>query len=312
MEKQKKVKIFLIISFTMILAIIASLLNINQIRKYGINQTAQNAPEQVEPEVYSVNMMLNELNKADDISVSGSKVKITVPEGLTLSVFDAETNEAIIADENGKIVVPDNGMKLKFDGVTEGEKYDVTIEQTDVGEDYASRFKSATIEINAENGELKSFVKNIAKDVNGEDVEQEGSEAQTAIFMYEDENNTIKIKGNDEVEIKYYTSKLNNQLTDEQLGEVEWNDYNKETGIVLEKNCIVYSKSKYKTGEYSEISRINVTNIDKIAPSIEVTGTIENEGEVTVSFNATDSSSEDYGASGIVGYALTDEDEAPD
>ena len=113
------------------------------------------------------------------------------------------------------------------------------------------------------------------------------------------------------VELYYYISKLNNELTDEELEEVEWNTYNKETGIVVEKNCIVYSKSKYKTNKYSEISRINITNIDKIAPSIEVTSIAKEENEATVSFEITDESSEDYGASGIIGYVMTNEDETP-
>ena len=312
MEKTKKIKIFLIITLAVVFAVIVGFININRIQHYSINQKAQNAPEEVTPKFYSVNMLLNELNKIEDVSVSGSKVKITLPEGLSLSAYNASTNDDITADESGKIEVPDTGIRLEFAGIKEGEKYDITIEQAEVGEEYVSRFKSAIIEINAENGELKSFVKKIVKSVNGEDVEQEGSEAQTAIFMYEDDENTIKIKGNEEVEIKYYTSKLNNELTDVQLAEIEWNNYNKETGIVLEKNCIVYSKSKFKTGEYSSISRINVTNIDKIAPNIDVTNITANDGEATVNFEITDEESEDYGASGIVGYALTYEDVAPE
>ena len=64
MEKTKKIKIFLIITLAVVFAVIVGFININRIQHYSINQKAQNAPEEVTPKFYSVNMLLNELNKA--------------------------------------------------------------------------------------------------------------------------------------------------------------------------------------------------------------------------------------------------------
>jgi hypothetical protein len=273
--------------------------------------------ENEEAKVYSINMLVNELNKAEGVSVSGTKIKIEVPEGLTFGVYNVQTDEEILPDEDEKYEVPEDGAKFKIDGVEE-KVYDIILVQAETAEEYTSTFQSATIEIDAQNGELKTFVKEIVKNIKGQEEIIAGSEENTAIFAYEDEeNHNVKIKDNEDTVIYYYIGSAKEELSEEELNEVEWQIYNKENGLEINKNCIVYSKSKYKTGEYSEISKDYVTNIDKVAPKIEIETKTEKEDiETSIRVTIEDEETDEYGASGIVAYAITEktkyEDETED
>ena len=227
-----------------------------------------------------------------------------------------ESDEEISPNEDGNIVVPEKGIKVKVEGIKENSSYEIEIESKKTGEEYISTFKKTVIEIDATNeGKIEGYVKSITRVADGEEETTLGSIEKTAIFMYEDESNKIKIKGNDDVKIYYIKSANIDGLTEEEIAnktEEDWSLYNDEEGIVAENNCVIYARSKYKTGEYSEISEITVNNIDKIAPEIVVTpSTIEVEDETKVEVKITENGNKLYGTSGIIAYTITEEEVEP-
>ena len=247
---------------------------INQITtKAGVVEITE---EQEIAETHTVYMLVNELHKDSGSSLDGAEIKLTPKtEGLAITAYSVEESTQITQNEAGNIVVPEKGIKLKVEGIKANNSYEFEIENAKVGEDYVSTFKKAVIKIDANNeGVIEGYVKTITSIVNGEEETTNGSKEKTAVFMYEDSNNKIKIKGNAEAKIYYVKSANIDGLTAEEIAnleETDWNLYDNEAGIIAENNCIIYAKSKYKTGEYSEISEIRVENIDKLAPEIEVT-----------------------------------------
>lgn len=83
--------------------------------------TQSDNQEIVESKIYNVYMLINELHQEDNISVSGSKVKMTFPEELTISVYDILTSDEISLSDNGILEIPQNGIKLKIDGIEDGK-----------------------------------------------------------------------------------------------------------------------------------------------------------------------------------------------
>ena len=280
-----------------------------------ISKITQSVKEESEStKIHSVNIIMNELNKNNGENIGGSKIKITYSSQINVALYNISSNSEISPDENGAFEIPQDGVNLRANRIEDGKSYDIQIESVELERDYVSTFKTATISIDARNNGLVSYVKEIVKDVDEEEVVVQGSEEDTVVFMYEtDENSNIKIAENEDLELYYTISSLNQELSEEELGSADWIRYNKENGITLEKNGIVYAKSKYKTGEYSEVSKIYVTNIDKIAPEIDVTTKTEKEeGETSFSARIKEERTNDYGASGIVAYALTQSNTEPE
>ena len=265
-------------------------------------------------ELYNVYMLINELEVESDISMAGSKVSFSSESSLTLSYYHPLTDQEIEADEEGNISIPENGLKLKIDGITMGSEYEITIQSKGAPEGYESKFHTATITIDAKTeGEITCYVKEFTKTVEEEEVTVEGSEEDTAVFMYEETDGKVKLYGNEDLEIYYFVADKNGK-TEAELAEVEWQAYNKEAGVAVEKNGIVYTKSKYKTGAYSRITSLNINNIDKLVPTVEVLSITEKDtrDEATLKFSIQDQEeTQDYGKSGISGYALTKREEEP-
>ena len=160
--------------------------------------------EQNSPEVHTVNIVLNELNNENNQNIDDCKIRLSYPENLSIKLYGISNNDLITPDEGEEFAIPECGAKLQVDGVHNGRRYEITIEQASLKKEYKSTFKSMTIEINSENNELKACIKQIIKEVDGEEVVTNGSEANTAIFMYEtDENSNIKIKENENLELVY-------------------------------------------------------------------------------------------------------------
>ncbi len=319
MKNKRKSKII----FLIILCVIVSLgllyyayikNNYNNFNIFKLeNQLAKNSEESnEEANKYSANMIINQLVKKDGTKLGGNEISISTDSpDIQLSFYDANTNEPILENESGNIVVPEDGIILSVDGIGEENEYNIEINTSNPSEDYIATFDNAVITIESKNSqEMNAYVKSITKTVNGEKVTTNGSEEETAIFMYENEENKIKIKSNDDVEIFYTTATLEG-LDEESLNQAQWQSYDKEAGVEVEKNGIIYSKSVYKDGKYSEISEIKVTNIDKILPEITVTVPDEILEESYANVVIEDKESEEYGASGIVAYAITDIEEEP-
>ena len=237
------------------------------------NQTEGDETE--EEQTYSFSMILNQIDKTDKVKMGGNKVSITSENpNVTFEVYDAVTGSEITADQISEVTVyelPENGARLKISGIKEGERNSLVIENKELVENYAETFKRLTIEVESSNiDSIRVAIKNITKLVNGEEVTTEGSEDEIAAFIYQDEDGTVKINNNADLKI-YYAFVANSDipegqigLTDAQMENLEWNEYNKETGYKAEKNGIVYSKSKYKDGAYSNINNYIVNNVDKL------------------------------------------------
>ncbi len=293
--------------------------NITEIAKINSQQVQGDIKEVEETKVYSIYMMLNELSMLDNTQLAGNKISITPNSELTICYYNAINGEQIEKDEQGNIEVPEEGVKLKIEGIEEGKSYDIAIENKETIEDYEQTFKKATIEIDAtQAGELEAYVKDITKEKEGQEETIQGSEENTAIFAYEEENGRIKIKGNKDVEIYYaiiYNDAVGADTTNpEDIDENQWQKYNPETGVEIQKNGKLYSKSKYKDGGYSKVNSLTINNIDKLEPSITVTGTEvkETNDEATVKISMQDTeATQAYGKSEVYGYAITSREEEP-
>ena len=131
------------------------------------------------------------------IALTGNKVNIlkTQVADLTLTAYSVVNAELISENETKDIIVPESGIKLKVEGITEGKTYEIEIANGTTDAEYKTDFVKAVITIDATGEDsLVAYVKEITKVVNGEEVTEEGSKEETAIFMYEDETNKIKIK----------------------------------------------------------------------------------------------------------------------
>ena len=329
---------FIILTCIITLVLIATLGVVNlienseRIREINSGEPKAEAEKISEEKVYSIFMVLNELSTRDDANLEGNKIKITNSEDLTISYFNAINGTPIEKSKEETIEVPKEGIKLKIDGIKEGQSYDIEVENAQTIEDYEETFKKATITVDASaEGELEAYVKEITKEDDvGASSTRPGSEEKVAIFAYEEEDTgRIKIKGNKDVEI-YYVIQYNDGTTEiagasedagassarpEDIDESQWKQYNPEEGVQLEKNGVIYSKSKYKDGTYSEINTLHINNIDKLEPSIEVKKQEVNDtnSEVTVTISMQDQEATDeYGKSGIYGYAITSTQEEPE
>ena len=295
-------------------------LNRNDVEKLSSTITKHseiewNTSNDDEIETHTVFMLLNNSDRDTDLSIEGNKIKIISKDNtINISALNILTGREISLDENGNLIVPEEGIKLKIDGIQEGKKYEFEIKSIETNYDYNSTFDNLIIAINAETpNQIISYIKEITKTVDGEEIVEEGSQENTATFLYEENNGNIKIKGNNELEVYYLITDLNG-LNQEELNNANWEVYNDETGITITKNCKIYSKTKYKNGDYSEIKTISIEHIDKLKPQIQITNlgvnTVSNEAYVDLRLYDSERTNE-YGKSGLFGYSFTSDEEEP-
>ena len=318
-EKKSRIVNLKLMIILILLMLVSSLLFMSkQIKDTSSNKISQvqemrvNLDENIK--VYNSYLLINELEVNNQTNIAGSEVTVSCSsDDLVLSFFNALTDEEI-EEVDGKITVPESGLKLKIDGIIEGSKYEIEIESKNIAEGYKSDFKKATIVVDATTIDVvSSYIKEVTKLVDDEEITVLGSSEDTAIFMYEEEDGKVKLYGNEDIEIYYYVSDINGK-TDEELEEVEWNLYDKTEKIELERNGIIYTKSKYKDGAYSSITTLNVSNIDKLAPSVEVLDIEESESkeEASIRIKMEDQeATNDYGKSDIYGYGITIQEVEP-
>ncbi len=153
---------------------------------YKSENNQWNTSNDEDADTYTVYMILNEADNGTELSIAGNKIKINNSNSnLTITALNVLTNRVISADSEGKITVPEEGIKLCIAGVQEGNVYDIGIERAETLYTYSKTFNNMIIEINAETPEeISAYVKEITKMVNGEEVTEEGSEKITAILLY--------------------------------------------------------------------------------------------------------------------------------
>ena len=275
--------------------------------KFDLEETEVSIDKTLDDKLKTIYIILNQVDYSN-LNISGNVLKITNSDNISITPLNAMSDKIIQLNEDGNIIIPEEGVKLKVDGIELGNRYDIQIENIHNVNNYEPTFKKMTFQIETdENGEIKTSVKNITKEVDGEEKVEEGSAEKTAMFMYEDSNGNIKITENNELQL-YYTISDSNGLTSEELQKANWKVYSKKEGVNITTNGIIYARSKYKNGEYSEINKIYINNIDKLKPEVEKKTIVydRDKNEASVTFEISDQeATKEYGKSGLYGYAVT-------
>ena len=322
MKKNKKLILSIFILILIILSLIFILPNSKKlekslatIKKSFVSQTEKEI-EKIDlssTETYSVNLILEELDKSSNISLAGNKIKMSSnDDDLSFSYFTVSENTNVNTEADGVVQVPSDGIKVKIDGIKQGKSYDINIEQKSTIDNYSSTFKNAVIELNAQD-KIVAKVKTITKNIQGQDSVVEGSDENIAVFI-DEEDKQIDVSDNKNVKIEYVFSE-GKQLSEEELEVADWQTYDNLQEIDIQKNGWLYSRSNYKDGEYSEISSKQINNIDKTNPKVEVTnvGLDDSRTDIEITVNLSDGDeTTEYIKSGIYGYAVTTEDQAPE
>ena len=275
--------------------------------KFDFEETEVSIDKTLDDKLKTIYIILNQVDYSN-LNISGNVLKITNSDNISITPLNAMSDKIIQLNEDGNIIIPEEGVKLKVDGIELGNRYDIQIENIHNVNNYEPTFKKMTFQIETdENGEIKTSVKNITKEIDGEEKVEEGSAENTAMFMYEDSNGNIKITENNELQL-YYTISDSNGLTSEELQKANWKVYSKKEGVNITTNGIIYARSKYKNGEYSEINKIYINNIDKLKPEVEKKTIVydRDKNEASVTFEISDQeATKEYGKSGLYGYAVT-------
>ncbi|MCR4581352.1 MAG: hypothetical protein K5666_02445 [Bacilli bacterium] len=248
----------------------------------------------------SAYFILENISMLDMDTMEDNTVKIT-SSTASLSFFDPISNGAITATNN--IVEPSkNGIGIKVDGLAKGEKYEIAIEPENVKKGYTLGFKKAIIELD-NTGVLSASIKSI---VDEDDNYINVNENDNMVFLFTEDNNNVKMRAKEDVDIVYTYSLT--ELSDDQLKNVDWVTYDKNTYLTLSTNGFLYAKAKYKSLTYSEVSVLRISNIDKLDPIIDVTGSSlsSDEKSVNLTFVLKDAeATNEYGKSQVKSYAFT-------
>ena len=245
-----------------------------------------------------VSFVLEDINIVTLNSMTSNKYRI-YSDDVSLSYSNSQSNEPLEV-EDGLVTLTENGVKITANNISKGGRYDIVIEPVENKYGFTNDFKKAVIEIDYSD-KLNAFVKEvIGKDNTSVEVDDK------AILLYTEENNTVKLRANADVDLEYYFSV--SELSDSQLSQTTFRTYDKNNYLAIETNGYLYAKAKYKTNGYSKINKLHITNIDKLKPHVNVTSITLNadnqSATVTYTFDDADETPE-YGKSGIKSRAFT-------
>ena len=249
----------------------------------------------------SVSFILEYLDHESKENIDGNEVKISAPSEITIQYLNVNTHEIIDAPNN-KIVLDGDGVIVKLDGIEKGNTYDITIIPTEKREGLKSSYSKAIIKIDYQDN-LHAFIDKL---YDSDNKEVSLSDNDKIVFLYTDNEDKIKLRANEDVEISYYYSTT--ELSDEELSSKNFVVYDKNNYLKVSTNGYLYAKSKYKTDGYSKISVLHITNIDKLKPSIIINGVTLNatHDEATISYSIVDQNATlENGKSGISKYAFS-------
>ena len=287
----------------LIIAVLLSFLGTKLLSKsYALDEGMNNISAFVDQEdnPTSVSFVLEYLDHTSKENVDGNKVRITADD-VILTFFDAKTNEEITPDD-GVVTLSQTGTIVKINGIEKGNVYDINVKPIENRKGVMPAYKKAVIEVNYENN-LTAYIKEL-RDNNNQEVEL--SDNDKMVFLFTDSEDKIKLRNNEDVEISYYYSL--NELSEAELNNVDFVEYDKDTYLSVSTNGYLYAKSRYKTNGYSKINTLHITNIDKLEPVINVESVTLNatHDKATISYNISDqAATKEYGASGISRYAFS-------
>ena len=240
-------------------------------------------------------------NKTLDL-IEGNQYKIfSNNNNITITLFDPVTNDPITYTNN-IFTLPANGVLVKVSGITRGNKYNIKIQPVTVGTGYKAIYKEVNIELDYTDI-LNAYIQEI---IDNDNNQIELDDNDRAVFVFANENDIIRLRSNNDIEIEYYYSL--NQLTNEELNNVSFIEYDKNNYLKVSTNGYLYARARYKTSKYSNISMLHINNIDKLSPVITNINKEENDNHfsASVSFHIDDqTATNEYGKSGIDKYILT-------
>ncbi len=255
---------------------------------------------------YDAKIELNKISIANEKNIGGGKIKIQnniADSDIRLKVYNKATVEELQKDENGYVVPPQEGVLIGLSRLQKNVENEILIEEESAAEGYVKVIDSTTlkVKINA-NEEIEARItsvveKKIKADGTSETQVLDGSIEKDAFLRDEDQNGTVTKDGI-----------TTGQRVEYKIGEDgEWKRY---TGsFKLQTNKTVYARSTDGTN-YSGTTIKVVDNIDKVAPTIDTIADKEEtlDIETSIEFHVRDLGNEDYGASGISKFGISEND----
>ncbi len=255
---------------------------------------------------YDAKIELNKISIANEKNIGGGKIKITnnvSDSDIRLKIYNKATMSELEKDENGYVVPPQEGVLIGLSRLQKNVENEILIEEESAAEGYVKVIDSTKlkVKINA-NEEIEAIItsvveKKIKEDGTVETQELSGSIEKDAFLRDEDQNGLVTKDGI-----------ATGQRVEYKIGEDgEWKRY---TGsFKLQTNKTIYARSTDGTN-YSGTAIKVVDNIDKIAPTIDTIADKEEtlDIETSIEFHVTDTSTEDYGASGVSKFGISEND----
>ena len=251
----------------------------------------------------SASFVLQNIDEKNLELLEGHKYRVSCEdESLTLSILDAKTNDEL-EYQNNIITMNNNGITVKVDGLTKGNTYNIKIEPVSSKKGYRSPFNEAIINLDY----TEVLTASISSIKDNENNLVELNDNDRIVFLYTDEDDKIRLRANQDVDIEYYYSV--SQLSDEELKNVTFSTYDKTTYLKVTTNGYLYAKARYKTEAFSKVSVLHITNVDRLAPVVGDSVVTLNENHtvatVTYSFDDHEATDED-GKSGVLQYAFSE------
>ena len=301
MKNRDRIKILIIAICSLligggILFGISSMLSSSLALDEGIDNISVYVDENNNPSTALI--VLENINYLSKNNVSGNTYSITTESDITLSFTDSVTNE-VITPTNNKITIGENGLSINVGNLSKGNVYYINLTADTHKRGYKAGFKKAVLKLDY-TGILTASLDKLYDEDNNE-ISLDDNDKLVLVYSTEDEK--VRLRANSDVTIMYYFSTTDK--TNEELNNVNWQEYNKETYLYIESNGYLFAKAKYKNDSYSNISRLRINNIDKLNPILTVNSITltNNNTRAAVNYTVDDADATDEsGKSGVKAY----------
>lgn len=228
-------------------------------------------------------LVFENINYLSKLNVSGNTYTFSTDDNITLTYSNPRTHEEITPSDN-KITIGEDGLALLVNNLEKGNVYTINVTADTHKKGYSAGFKKAVIKLDY-TGILTASLDKLY-DENNNQISLDDNDK--LILVYSTENEKIRLRANPDTTILYYFSRT--ELSDEELNNVNWTEYNKETYLFIDKNGYLYSKARFKTEGYSNIAKLVINNIDKLNPVLTVNSKelSNNNTEVVINYTVDD------------------------
>ncbi len=236
---------------------------------------------------------LNKIGTSTESNIEGAifNIQNNTETKMVLKTCNKTTMQELEKNESGYVTIPKDGAILDMQNLKYGGTYEILIQEIQAPEGYEKIFESIVLQISvSKEGTITAKIKT----VNGEEYTKNSNKIVELVNANEQGEVTLSAKQKD------YTI----QYRKGENG--EWEEYNAQTKAIIEKNTTVYGISVDENGNYSKMGIKEITNIDKIKPTIEkAEEKSSGDIETAISLTIKDTQTEEYGASGIQWYGLS-------